>query len=165
MRTLFKVSLLGILFLALLVSPGVADDGSSPVSDDQVNQIARELYCPICENIPLEVCPTQACADWRELIRELLGKGWTEKQIKDYFASQYGWSVLSVPPPIGFNWILYIFPPLIVIGGAGIVFLLIRGARHSTSAPADALAGAPETANSDLLDQVERDLEKAGRDD
>ena len=60
------------------------------ISDDQVNAIAKQLFCPVCENIPLDVCPTQACAQWRELIREKLAAGWGEKQIKDYFVEQYG---------------------------------------------------------------------------
>jgi len=49
-----------------------------PVTDNQVNAVAHELYCPVCENIPLDVCPTQACAQWRELIRQQLGQGMTK---------------------------------------------------------------------------------------
>ena len=79
-------------------------------SDDQVNAIARQLYCPVCENIPLDVCPTQACMQWRELIREKLSAGWTEQQIKDYFVQQYGDRVLATPPPRGLNWLAYILP-------------------------------------------------------
>jgi hypothetical protein len=46
-------------------------------SDDEVNAIARQLFCPICQNTPLDVCPTQACHDWRELIRQMLAQGKT----------------------------------------------------------------------------------------
>ncbi|MFN3309334.1 MAG: hypothetical protein ACK44E_09010, partial [Anaerolineales bacterium] len=31
------------------------------ISDDEVNAIAKYLYCPVCENVPLDVCGTQAC--------------------------------------------------------------------------------------------------------
>ena len=64
-------------------------------SDDQVNAIAKQLYCPVCENIPLDVCPTTACAQWRELIRQKLAEGWTEQQIKEYFVEQYGARVIG----------------------------------------------------------------------
>ena len=90
-----KISL--ALFFALLfgflVSSVVSAQQPTP-SDDQVNAIARQLYCPVCENIPLDVCPTTACAKWRELIRQKLSDGWNEQQIKDYFVNQYGASVL-----------------------------------------------------------------------
>ncbi len=52
-------------------------------SDNEVNQIASKLYCPVCENIPLDVCGTTACAQWRELIRQKLAEGWTEEQITE----------------------------------------------------------------------------------
>ena len=65
------------LILALLAAGlALAQNPNPPVpSDDQVNAIAKQLYCPVCENIPLDVCGTQACAQWRELIREKLAAG------------------------------------------------------------------------------------------
>lgn len=92
------------------------------VSDDQVNAVARQLYCPVCENIPLDVCPTQACAEWREMIREKLAEGWNEIQVKNYFVNQYGDRVLGAPPPRGLNWLVYVIPPLVILLGA--IFLL-----------------------------------------
>jgi cytochrome c-type biogenesis protein CcmH len=77
----------------------------------------------------LDVCGTQACAQWRDLIREKLSQGWTADQIKDYFAQQYGDRVLATPPvKAGFslNWLVYIVPPLAFLLG---VFILIRAFR------------------------------------
>ena len=93
-------------------------------TDDEVNAIASQLYCPVCENVPLDVCGTQACEQWRALIREKLIEGWTEEQIKDYFSAQYGDRVLAEPPARGLNWLVYVIPPLIFIAGA---FFLYRG--------------------------------------
>ncbi len=54
----------GLLAVFLLfASPVLAQQN---VSDDQVNEVAGGLYCPVCESTPLDVCPTQACADWRD---------------------------------------------------------------------------------------------------
>jgi len=95
-------------------------------SADEVNAIARQLYCPVCENIPLDVCPTQACAQWRGLIREKLAQGWTEEQIKQYFVAQYGARVLNEPPRQGWTWLIYLLPPLFLIGGAILLFRSFR---------------------------------------
>ena len=95
-------------------------------TDDQVNAIAKQLYCPVCENIPLDVCPTQACAQWRELIHEKLVDGWNEDEIKNYFVAQYGDRVLATPPPRGLNWMVYVLPPLLFIGGAYILYRALR---------------------------------------
>ena len=62
----WKGRIYGVLILVLLLGFAVAAhvDAQEAVTDDQVNEIAREVYCPVCENTPLDVCDTQACADW-----------------------------------------------------------------------------------------------------
>lgn len=88
------------------------------VSDDEVNQVSQDLFCPVCDNVPLDVCPTQACADWRELVRQQLSEGKSPQEVHDYFARQYGDGVLANPPRRGFNWLLWLFPVVgLLVGG------------------------------------------------
>jgi len=97
-----------------------------PPSDDEVNAIAHQLYCPVCENVPLDVCPTQACAQWRATIRDKLAQGWSEAQIKDYFVEQYGERVLATPPARGLNWLVYVLPPAAFLAGAYVLYRAFR---------------------------------------
>lgn len=113
------IILASLLFAALPVS---AQEGDNEVTDDEVNAIARELFCPVCENTPLDVCETQACKQWRELIRTKLEEGWTEEEIKEYFVDNYGARVLSEPPKKGFNLLVYFVPPIIILVGVIILF-------------------------------------------
>jgi cytochrome c-type biogenesis protein CcmH len=124
-RDLIVSFLLVIIFGLTLVSSVLAQESNPELpNDDAVNAIAKELYCPVCENVPLDVCGTQACAEWRELIREKLAEGWSETQIKEYFSDQYGARVLAEPPRSGLNWLVYIVPPLAFFAG---VYILYRG--------------------------------------
>jgi cytochrome c-type biogenesis protein CcmH len=130
----------GLLLLALLAValPVVAQ---RVVTDDEVNEVAKDLYCPVCESTPLDVCPTQACADWRELIRQQLGEGKTRAEVLDYFTRQYGDGVLANPPKEGFNLIVWLLPVVaIVVGGAIFVHYmgLLRAADTSTPIEAPA---------------------------
>ena len=111
-----------ILLLICLIPMSVSAQGSDP-TDDEVNAVAKQLYCPVCENIPLDACGTQACEQWRGIIRDKLSEGWTDDQIKDYFVAQYGDRVLAEPPREGFNWIVYLVPLFIFVGG-GVLFYL-----------------------------------------
>ncbi len=122
---------LGILAAGLLYQKAVAQNPTP--TDDQVNQIAHQLYCPVCENTPLDVCPTEACRQWRDLIRQKLSQGWTEDQIKQYFVEQYGARVLAEPPAAGLNWLVYVLPPIIILAGA--VILLPRHAVLDETGP------------------------------
>ena len=129
-----KLGLVAI-FLALLfglVAVEVVSAQQPTPSDDQVNAVARQLYCPVCENIPLDVCPTTACAQWRELIRQKLAEGKTEQQIKDYFVEQYGARVLGTPPPKGINWLVYVVPPVAILAGVYILYRALRSWKQPT---------------------------------
>jgi len=106
------------VLLLLLLFVQAANAQRTDVTDDEVNDIAGELFCPVCENTPLDVCPTQACADWRALIRTQLAEGRSAEEIKDYFAAQYGDRVLAEPPRKGFDLIIWLLPIAgVAIGG------------------------------------------------
>jgi cytochrome c-type biogenesis protein CcmH len=125
----FLFAIIFSLFLGIFLVGVVSAQQPTP-SDDEVNAIAKQLYCPVCENIPLDVCPTTACAQWRELIRQKLSEGWTEQQIKDYFVQQYGDRVLGTPPAKGINWLVYLVPPIAILAGVYILFRAIRAWKH-----------------------------------
>jgi len=152
------------LVLILLLVLGAAWAGSASAqqptpSDDQVNAIARQLFCPVCQNTPLDVCPTEACHQWRELIRQMLAEGKSEAYIKQYFVDNYGARVLSEPPQVGFNWLIYIVPPVAFLAG---VFLLYRAYRtwprmQKESAPE---SGSAPAAKDEYVDRLEEELRK-----
>jgi cytochrome c-type biogenesis protein CcmH len=118
--------IVGMAVLGLVLMASAPAQPPSPPSDDEVNAIAHQLYCPVCENVPLDVCPTEACAQWRATIRDKLAAGWSESQIKDYFVEQYGARVLATPPARGLNWLVYILPPVAFLAGAYILFRAFR---------------------------------------
>jgi cytochrome c-type biogenesis protein CcmH len=149
------------LVLAALTSGIVLAQEPTP-SDDEVNAIAKELYCPVCENTPLDVCPTEACRQWRELIRQQLSDGWTEDQIKQYFVENYGARVLAEPPRQGLNWLVYLLPPAFILAGA---FILFRSLREWTRPKAESTgsggAGSEERSSKDeYVARLEEELKK-----
>jgi len=111
------LQLLAVILLLSAIIPGSAMAQGSDPTDDEVNAIAKELYCPVCENISLDACGTAACEQWRGIIRDKLKEGWSEDEIKTYFVDQYGDRVMAEPPRRGFNWLVYIVPLLVFIVG------------------------------------------------
>jgi len=124
----FYTAMLFLLVFSLLAVGTVAAQGDGPesVSDDQVNAIAKQLFCPVCESTPLDVCETQACKQWRELIRLKISEGWTEAEIKQYFVDNYGARVLAEPPKEGFSLLVYFVPPIIILVGAVVLFRALK---------------------------------------
>jgi cytochrome c-type biogenesis protein CcmH len=156
-----------VLFLAVLWAGAAFAQGPTP-SDDDVNRIAKQLFCPVCENTPLDVCPTQACAQWRALIRQKLADGWTETQIKQYFVEQYGARVLSEPPRSGLNWLVYIVPPVLFVVGVIILARTFRspgtptenGDATSLPAPAGNAPSSTAAAPDEYAARLEEELKK-----
>jgi cytochrome c-type biogenesis protein CcmH len=129
------LAMMVVLVLFALPVAAAAQEGGPTPSPDEVNRIAKQLYCPVCANVPLDACNTTACILWRDQIADLLTEGYTEQQIYDYFVAQYGPGVLAAPPPSGFNWLIYILPPLALAGGGVLVWRSLAAARKSAPAP------------------------------
>ncbi|WP_420641371.1 cytochrome c-type biogenesis protein [Candidatus Leptofilum sp.] len=129
--TKIGTAVLLLLGALLVVAPVLAQD--TVVTDDEVNEVAKDLFCPVCESTPLDVCPTQACADWRELIREQLAAGQSPQEVQAYFARQYGDGVLANPPKQGFNLILWLSPVVAVILGGVFFSRYMRTLRASAA--------------------------------
>jgi cytochrome c-type biogenesis protein CcmH len=162
-----KLTVPGILFYLLLlfsfVSPAFAQEN---ITDDEVNEVAKGLYCPVCESTPLDVCPTLACADWRELIRDKLAQGETPQEIYAYFAQQYGDGVLAEPPRAGANLILWLFPVVAIVVGGLYFGSTLRSLKVEEEAAATAVPPSPSTPNSaksvlpldHYITQIEKEL-------
>ncbi|GMR09327.1 MAG: hypothetical protein BMS9Abin28_0145 [Anaerolineae bacterium] len=151
--------LLVVVAIVTTMVTGTALAQDEQPSDDEVNAIAKRLYCPVCENVPLDVCPTQACKQWRDTIRGQLAQGWSQEQIEQYFVSQYGDRVLATPPVTGLNWLVYLLPPVAFIAGAVILAGVVRSWRQP---PVSAIESISEPADDPYLERVEEELRRRG---
>ena len=134
----------------------LAQDNSP--TDDEVNAISKQLYCPVCESIPLDACGTQACIQWRDTIREKLSAGWSEEEIKQYFSNQYGIRVLAEPPIKGFNKLLWYLPPFSLLIGSLLVIRLLAKTRTNLNTLD---SGISNIDNADrYVDRIENELKQ-----
>ena len=128
------------------------------VSDNQVNAVAKKLYCPVCENIPLDECQTVTCIEWKEEIRTQLGAGKDAASVIDSFVRRFGDSVVGIPQDPVLRALTLLAPI-----AAAIVFVMIgaatfrRFSRNRSAALSD--APGPETAtDADYRARLEADL-------
>ena len=153
---LIKLAVLAFFFGAAMGITSTVSAQEPMPSDNEVNAIARDLFCPVCENTPLDVCATQACAQWRELIRLKLSEGWNEDQIKQYFVDQYGARVLSEPPKQGLFWLVYVIPPILIFIG---VIIFVKALRNIRAIEKEEMA-LEQTANEpdEYMSKIEEEL-------
>ncbi|MBI4671861.1 MAG: cytochrome c-type biogenesis protein CcmH [Chloroflexi bacterium] len=152
------VGLVLFALLAVFISPGAQSAGAnlSGDLDAQTLQVAKGLYCPVCAGVPLDVCETQACQQWRDLIKEKLSQGQTPAEIEAYFVQQYGERVLGAPRAQGINIMVYALPAFAV--SAGVALLYLFAARRVKQTPAAAPA-ASAVAN-EYRSRIEQELKQ-----
>lgn len=147
------VAVLALLLLVGAVGSATAQ-GPGGASRDQVNEVARELYCPLCTGLSVDVCELQICQQMREVIAQKLAAGESKEQIKAYFVKQYGQKVLGQPEKRGVNLIAWLLPGVLVLGGLGGAALWLRGrARSALLAPSTGLSA-------EARERLERELQR-----
>jgi cytochrome c-type biogenesis protein CcmH len=112
------------LVLALWAMPMVAM-AEGPY-EREMREIARQLQCPVCQNLSVLDSPSPLAAEMRAIILEKLQAGETREQIIGYFVDRYGEGVLLDPPKQGFSLLVWVVPALLVLGGGFVVVQALR---------------------------------------
>ena len=129
---LLAVSLLAVSALA---SPTGAATAPVAVSETEVQAIASQLRCVVCQNLSVADSPSDMARQMRDLIRERLAAGDTPAQVETYFVQRYGEWVLLAPPARGLNIVLWLAPFAAVAGGLVLVLSLARRWRRRPATP------------------------------
>ena len=115
------------------------------VTADEINAVARELWCPLCSGVRLDACELKACQQMKEMIGLQLAEGENTDSIRDYFVAQYGPQVLGEPTWQGINWLAWVLPFVVLAIGGYVVWTTVRrmvrpgplAARANPTAPAN----------------------------
>lgn len=154
--------------LAVLVSivPILAQDtvpipdgvDTSGITDDQVNAVASQLYCPVCENIPLDTCGTAACQDWREEIRIMLATGMSPQEIIDNFVRRFGDRVVGTPQDPVLRTLSLVTPWIVVLLGVMVAVWTLLKWQQRSGEKVKAVPAFEELENNPYRDVLESDL-------
>lgn len=98
------------------------------VLEERARTLSKELRCLVCQNQSIDESNADLAHDLRILLRQRLVAGDTDQQILDYIAARYGMFVLLDPPFTPATYVLWLTPPLLVLGAG--VFLLVRARRR-----------------------------------
>ncbi len=126
------------------------------ITEDDVTRVAERLYCPVCENIPLDDCGTAACIVWKQEIAEMLVAGMSDEQIIANFVARYGEKVAGVPLDDTLRMLAFIMPLiglLLASIAAALTFTNWEKRKQTPQA-----APQPSAAHDDYRQQFERDV-------
>ncbi|MFW5709142.1 MAG: cytochrome c-type biogenesis protein [Chloroflexota bacterium] len=158
-----------LLMAALMVTPVVVSaqqptpqpaEPAVEVSRDEVNAVARRLYCPVCENEPVHTCMAPTCVQWRGEIRDQLEQGRSSDAIVDYFVALYGDQVVGLPQDEGLRALAIAGPLAVLLAAVGIGLWTILHWRRNQEEQAQlsSASGQQETEDDSYRNRLENDL-------
>lgn len=100
--------------------------GSDSALEAQTRAVAAQLRCPVCQGLSLQDSPSELAQEMRGVVREELRAGRTPNEVKQYFINRYGEWILMEPQAHGFNWLVYLLPAVVLIGGLAVIYGALR---------------------------------------
>ncbi len=125
------------LFIAGLANALEPIDYQSPAEEQRFKSLTAELRCVMCQNQSIADSNAPIAHDLRVEVLKLMREGKTNAQIKQYLVDRYTDFVLYEPPLKKSTWFLWAGPFLILLLGAGAIFVIIRKKNTAPSAPID----------------------------
>lgn len=137
-----RVLIACLLWFACLPAFAQVNSDSAPLQfqdaaeEARFHALASELRCVMCQNQSLADSNALIALSLRHEVLELMRKGQTDAQIKDFLVARYGEFVLYKPRVEPDTWLLWLGPLALLMIGAGVVTVIIRK-RSPGALPAD----------------------------
>lgn len=126
--------LIALMFLSFPACAGEAQDmAKDPVLEKRMVGLAEELRCLVCQNESLASSHAELADDLRREVRELMQKGMSDQEIKDYLVARYGDFVLYEPPMKSYTLLLWLGPFALLMGGLGVLVYQLRSRRQTVA--------------------------------
>jgi cytochrome c-type biogenesis protein CcmH len=111
---------------------------SDPAKEARARDLSRELRCMVCQNQSIDDSEAPLARDLRLLVRERIAAGDGDNQVMDFLVARYGQFVLLKPRFERETLLLWLLPPLVLVGGGLALWLQ---ARRRGKRNAEAVAG------------------------
>lgn len=127
-----RILIVLLSLMPLWVYAGEARDlADDPAIEKRMIGLAENLRCLVCQNESLASSHAELADDLRQEVRELMRKGMSDQQIKDYLVARYGDFVLYDPPMKQTTILLWLGPFVLLLGGMGVLVLQLKKRRNS----------------------------------
>ncbi|WFU19207.1 cytochrome c-type biogenesis protein [Bradyrhizobium sp. CB3481] len=151
--------LLASFFVAALLSAAPAayavqpdEIMADPAKEARARDLSRELRCMVCQNQSIDDSDAPLARDLRLLVRERIASGDSDRQVIDFLVARYGEFVLLKPRFSPHTLLLWLLPPLALVGGGLALWY------YSRRRPAPGSAADPSLR--DLTEEEEERLER-----
>ena len=127
-----SLSIVRVIFLFILLSLVVSCNRPEISNEEKRAQnIGNSIMCPICPGESIDQSQNELAVQMRSIVREKIQEGFTDQEVKQYFADRYGEVVLLEPTRSGITLLVWIIPPFALIIAGFAVFLTLGEMRKN----------------------------------
>jgi cytochrome c-type biogenesis protein CcmH len=138
LRVLLATLLLGLAISSPAYAVQPDEIMADPVKESRARDLSRELRCMVCQNQSIDDSEAPLARDLRLLVRERIAAGDSDAQVMDFLVARYGEFVLLKPRLKSHTLLLWLLPPLVLVGG-GLALWMHNRRRAKSAAEEDPL--------------------------
>lgn len=90
---------------------------ADPIKEARARELSKELRCMVCQNQSIDDSDAPLARDLRLLVRERILAGDSDSQVVEFLVARYGEFVLLKPRFNPHTMLLWLLPPLALMGG------------------------------------------------
>ena len=128
MKLLLASALAAFLMIGCPAAFAVQPDEimADPGKEARARELSRELRCMVCQNQSIDDSEAPLARDLRLLVRERIAAGDSDNQVIDFLVARYGEFVLLKPRFNPHTLVLWLLPPLALLGGGLALWIYSR---------------------------------------
>lgn len=120
---------LALILTTFVVASATIADSQTPAPDQElerrVQRVAGELRCLVCQNQTIADSNAPLAVDLRSEVREMLGRGSSDAEVREFMVNRYGDFILYRPPFKATTLVLWGGPFLLLIVGIWVLRRLV----------------------------------------
>jgi len=122
------LAIAGAVFCLANTAADPADQLKNPAQEAHARALFRQIRCVVCQSESIDESDADLAHDLRQLVRQEVAAGDSDAQVKADLVGRYGEFILLKPRFSLANAALWLTPFVVVLLGAGVVFLRRRPA-------------------------------------
>ena len=126
-NSLFQRAFGAILISVSLILMVSCDRPAISNEEKRAQNIGNSIMCPICPGESIDQSQNELAVQMRNIVRQKIQEGFTDQEVKLYFADRYGEVVLLEPSRSGITLLVWIIPPFaLIVAGFAVFFTLMN---------------------------------------
>ena len=126
---------------ASAAAAAAASATTDPAIEVRVQKLSAQLRCLVCQNQTIADSNAELAVDLKRQVREMLGRGASDREVIDFMTARYGDFVLYRPPVRSSTALLWFGPGALLVVGVGVFLFVLR---RRQKLPADRFEPDPE---------------------